>query len=268
MTQRLNSLSVVILAHEYSVLFEKVMESVSWCDEIVVLVSVEVKEIKELCERMGAKLFFRKFDGFGPQKQFAISCASHDWILNIDSDEIVTPSCKEKIERLLDSETLDSSSAFTLKRKLVFLNKIMSFSGTPSRPIRLFNRKRAFMNDSTVHEEIFTAGKVSHLNEPLYHYSYSSLEDYFTKFNRYTSLGALELYQQGKRTHTFFIWARLPFLFFRRYIVQLGFLDGHPGFIWSLLSAWYSSIKYLKLQELQQSKKAPTLYTPVTNNVR
>lgn len=262
MTQRLNSLSAVILAHEYSLLFEKVMESVSWCDEIVVVVSAEVKEIKDLCNKYKAKLFFRKFDGFGTQKQYAIACASHDWILNIDSDEVVTPSCKEQIEQLMGLDTLELNSAYTLNRKLVFQNKVMSFSGTPSKPIRLFNRKKAQMNASTVHEEILTTGKVGHVDEPIYHYSYSSLDDYFSKFNRYTSLGALELYQRGKKTNPFFIWARLPFLFFRRYVIQFGFLDGQQGFIWSALSAWYSSIKYLKLQELHQSKEPPCSIHP------
>lgn len=257
MAKHLHPISAVMLAHQYSPLLEKVIQSINWCDEIIVVTSEEVKEISDLCRRVGAKHFFRKFDGFGTQKQFAISQASHDWILSIDSDEIVSTGCQNRIETLMGTLSLDSNSAFRIQRKLVFLNEPMSFSGTPCKPIRLFNKTKAKMNSSPVHEEIETNGPVGYIQEPIYHYSYSSLDDYFFKFNRYTTLAAQELHREKKTTNSLLVWGRLPFLFLRRYLLQLGFLDGQKGFVWSVLSAWYSSVKYLKLQELNlKSKKA------------
>ncbi|MFM8269856.1 MAG: glycosyltransferase family 2 protein [Pseudomonadota bacterium] len=250
MNRKYHPISAVILAHQYSELFERVVQSVTWCDEIIIVMSEQAKEIEDLCQRISAKCHFRKFDGYGTQKQFAISLASHDWILNIDSDEWVSPECQLEIRRVLDLESSQLVGGFTIFRQLVFLNKPMRFSGTISRPLRLFNRTKAKMNSNLVHEEIETAERVNHLKKPVHHYSYLSLSDYFFKFNKYTSLAAEELFKKGKRTNPFLIWGRFPFLFIRRYVFQLGFLDGQHGFTWCVLSAWYSVIKYLKLHEL------------------
>jgi len=252
MKKHLHPISVVFLAHEYSLLFERVIEAMAWCDEIIVVTSHRSKELEDLCERTSAKLFFRDFDGFGPQKQFAISKASHDWILNLDSDELITPEFRNELEALLNSNSINNYAAYDINQKLVFLEFVLTFSGTKGRPLRFFDRRRAQMNSNIVHERIETTSAMSSLRAPVLHYSYLSLDDYFKKFNRYTSLGAQDLYNKGRKTHPVFALGRFPFLFFRRYLFQLGFLDGYYGFLWCLLSAWYSTIKYLKLHELNR----------------
>lgn len=256
--KRLHPISAVIIAHRYSPLFERVVQRVSWCDEVIIVVSDLVPEIEELCRRVGAKYFFREFSGYGPQKQYAFSLASHDWILSVDSDEVVTPLLQNQIEDFLSNPQIETFAAFDLEQHLVFLDKQMHFGGTKTSTIRLFNRKKAQMNLNSVHEQIETSGKVGHLNGGVLHYSYPTLEDYLEKFNRYTSLGAEELYRKGKRTSLFSIWVRLPLLFWRRFLFQLGFLDGSHGFIWAALSAWYPFIKYLKLRDLNR-KSIPVL---------
>jgi len=269
MSRHRHPISVVILAHQYSMLFERVVEAVTWCDEIIVLTSHPSKEIEELCERYSAKCFFREFDGFGPQKQYAFSKASHDWILNLDSDEIVSPEFQKEVEELLNSDSIENYAAYGLNQKLVFLEKELSFSGTKSRPIRLFDRRRAQMSSEIVHERIETEGPVYFIQGPVLHYSYLSLDDYFAKFNRYTSLGAEELHRKGKTTNPLFAFGRFPFLFLRRYLFQLGILDGYYGFLWCLLSACYSTVKYLKLFELNRKnpKGIPVLmYHEINRN--
>lgn len=255
MNRKYHPISAVILAHQYSELFEKVIQSVTWCDEIVVVTSERIKQIEDLCQRVSAKCHYREFDGYGTQKQFAISLASHDWILNIDSDEWVSPECQKQIQDLLFYHLKPSFSALKIRQKFVFLNSPLNFSGTRSSPIRLFHKKQAQMNASSVHEDVFTSEQIGFVTGPIYHYSYLSLEDYFNKFNKYTSLAAQELFKKGKRTNFLFIWGRFPLLFLRRYILQLGILDGCNGFLWCWLSAFYSVVKYLKLQELNRNKK-------------
>lgn len=196
-------------------------------------------------------MFFRQFDGFGPQKQFAFSKASHAWILNLDSDELVTPEFQKEVEELLSSDAINKYSAFRINRKLFFLNRPLSFSGTTDLPIRLFNRHRARMSPDIVHEKIVTSGELASIKAPVLHYSYGSLEEYFTKFNRYTSLAAEELYKK-EREQILFSPGEDFLLFLRRYIFQLGLLDGYSGFLWCLLSALYSTVKYLKLYEFTQ----------------
>lgn len=249
---RIHSLSAVLLAHRYFPLLETVIERVTWCDEIVILLSEPDKEIEELAKKFGAKVHFRKFDGFGTQKQYAFSLASHDWILSVDSDEVVSPSLQAEIEKMLGSTEVERFAAFRLPQQLVFLNRTMRFAGTLCTPVRLFHKKKALMNSNSVHEQIETEGRVGNLRGPLLHYSYPNLEDYLEKLNRYTTLGAQELFRKGKSSNLLFIWLRLPLLFLRRYVFQLGFLEGTEGFVWSVLSAYYTFIKYSKLRELKR----------------
>lgn len=251
--RRLHSLSAVLLAHRYSPLFETVVDRVCWCDEVIILLSEPNKEIENLAQRTGAKVHFRKFDGFGTQKQHAFSLASHDWILSVDSDEVVSPLLQAEIEKILGSSDVEQFAAFRVPQQLVFGKKTMRFAGTLCTPVRLFHRKKAAMNSNSVHEQIETSGRVGNLNGPLLHYSYPNLEAYLEKLNRYTTLGAQELFQKGKRTNLFLIWLRLPLLFLRRYVFQLGFLEGTEGFVWSTLSAYYTFIKYSKLREIYRA---------------
>lgn len=245
-------ISAVLLVHQYSELVEAVVQAVTWCDEIIMVLSEPHQELEDLAKRVSAKCFFRKFDNYGPQKQFAVSKASHDWILNIDSDEWVSPELQNQIQSLFATDEVRKFSAFRIRQKFIFLGRPLQFCGTRATPIRLFNRTQGQMGTSIVHEDFETPNPIGFLKAPLHHTSYVSLDDYFFKFNKYTSLAAETLYKKGKKTNLLLIWGRFPLLFLRRYIFQLGILDGHNGFIWCWLSAWYSTVKYLKLHELWQ----------------
>lgn len=249
-------LSVVLLAHTQSALLEEVLRSVHWCDEIIVVLSNRNSDLENYLSKVKAKVFFRELDGFGPQKQFAISQATHDWILSIDSDEVVSPLLKSSIEKRFQETNSALPAAFSISRKLFFCGRPLRFSGTATRPLRLFNRHLAQMSSDKVHESIKTKGPCEHLSGELLHFSYESFSDYLTKFNRYTSLAAEELFQKKAQTNSLLAWLRFPLLFTRRYLLQLGFLDGGAGFAWCFFSALYSSVKYLKLRELHKKSMA------------
>ena len=249
-------ISAVLLAHTHSALFEKVLESINWCDETIVVLSTPHPELETFLSKTTAKVFFRELEGFGPQKQFAMAQASHDWILSIDSDEVVSSDLRNNIKKRFEEKDRPLPAAFSLKRKLFFCGKPLRFSGTLTQPLRLFDRHLARMSSDKVHEFIKTEGPCEHLKGELLHFSYESFNDYLTKFNRYTSLAAEELLQKGVQTNLLFIWIRFPLLFVRRYFFQLGFFDGGAGFTWCFFSALYSSVKYLKLWDLHKKSKA------------
>jgi len=249
-------ISVVLLAHTHSALFEEVLRSVHWCDETIVVLSNRNSELETFLSKLKAKVFFRELDGFGPQKQFAISQATHDWILSIDSDEVVSPLLRNNIQKRFEDQRKALPAAISFNRKLFFCGKPLCFSGTLTKPLRLFNRKLAQMSSDKVHEAIQTKGPCEHLDGVLLHYSYESFSDYLSKFNRYTTLAAEELFQKKTKTNLLVAWLRFPLLFLRRYLLQLGFLDGGAGFTWCFFSALYSSVKYLKLRELHKISRA------------
>ena len=80
------------------------------------------------------------------------------------------------------------------------------------------------------------------------------LEDYFTKFNRYTTEGAIEYYRRGKKCNIFQLAFNPVFKFLRMYLFRLGFLDGKEGFLLACTSSLYTMVKYYKLYEITKNK--------------
>ena len=245
-------ISAVILTQNSEYMLERVLESLTWCTEIVVLDSGSTDTTLEIAERYDAKIFEKKLDqGFGEQKNFAVSKASYDWVFVVDSDEVVSPELRDEITGMMREGELTGDSKFSayqVKRPLFFLKKRLRYSGTQKDwIIRLFDRRRAGMNHVKVHEEVIVRkGEVASIHGPLDHYSYRNLEDYFNKFNRYTSLAAEELMVRGKPISRFKMWTAFPATFLKFFYLKLGVLDGFYGFLWCLLSAISPVVKYQK----------------------
>lgn len=250
-------ITAVVLTYQSERTLKPVLASLQWCDEIIVVDSGSTDSTIRICEEMRATIHHRKLDGFGPQKQFAVSRARNDWVFVCDSDEVVTEALRDEIVGLFEGEKPLTFGGFQVPVQLIFLGRPMRFSGTWSYPLRLFHRGRARYTAALVHETVDTQNPVGRLSNGLKHYSYLSIEDYLKKFNVYTTLGAEELHRKGRKISLVGLWFRFPTLFFRRFILQLGILDGHLGLLWSLMSALYPVIKYLKLRELRQPCPLP-----------
>lgn len=245
-------ISAVVLTYNSEYMLERVLEALSWCTEIVILDSGSTDTTLDIADRYNAKIFQKKMDkGFGEQKSYAVSKASYDWVFVVDSDEVVSEELKNEILIMMREGELTADSeysGFEVHRRMYFLKKRLSFAGTQKEwVLRLFDRRRASFNDSRVHEEVIIhSGNRSSINGPLDHFSYQSLEDYFNKFNRYTTLAAEELLKRGKPISRFKLWLAFPATFFKLFLIKLGVLDGFYGFLWCLLSSISPVVKYQK----------------------
>jgi hypothetical protein len=103
-----------------------------------------------------------------------------------------------------------------------------------------------------VHESINITGIPGRLKGKIIHYSYRDMSHHLEKINYYTSLAAVGNKKQGKRFHCFFVAFKFPVTFFIYYFLRLGIIDGYPGFMWSFLAAFYTSVKTAKTIELQR----------------
>jgi glycosyltransferase involved in cell wall biosynthesis len=250
----MTNISAVMITLNEGKAIERTLQALEWCDEIVVVDSGSTDQTQEICERYGCKFIYRKFDGYGTQKHFAVAQASNDWVLSIDADEVVTPELRQEITALFASGC-PHEKGFNVPISLVFMGKLLRFGDVYKIPhLRLFNKKHGQFNANTVHEGIELAGKIGNLRHHMLHYSYESTSDYFTKFNAYTSAGAHELLKKGKKGGKLQVWTRLPITFFKGYFFKGGVLDGYPGFVWALFSAFYPVVKYIKMNELHEKK--------------
>ncbi len=242
-------LSVVLITFNSEKIIYKTLEAVKWAEEIVLVDSGSTDKTLEIAQQFKAKVIYRAFDGYGSQKNFATQQASHDWILSLDDDEILTPELQQEIQ-MLDLQNT-GFQGFRIPRSLIFLGKLLRFSGEYKRlTLRLFNRKHGNWNAEYVHESVQIGGKVGVLKNQILHDSYRDLTDYFNKFNKYTSLGAKTLAERGKTVSTFKIISRFPLTFLKIYFLKSSCLDGYAGFMWALLTAMNPVVKYAKLREM------------------
>ncbi|MET3125325.1 glycosyltransferase involved in cell wall biosynthesis [Arcicella rosea] len=241
-------ISVVLITFNSEKTLTKVLEAVTWADEIVLVDSGSSDKTLKIAEAFKAKVVYRKFDNYGVQKNFATLQASNDWILSLDDDEILSDELQAEIQNL--SLENDEFQAYKIPRSLIFLGKLLRFSGEYKRlTLRLFNRNFGNWNTEHVHESVAIQGKIGVLANHILHDSYRDLTDYFNKFNKYTSLGAKTLAERGKKASVSTIVLRFPITFLKIYLLKASCLDGYAGFMWALLSAMNPVIKYAKLKE-------------------
>jgi len=244
-------LSVVLITKNEIQNIERAIRSVKKiADEIVVVDTYSDDGTDKLAASLGAKVIQTEFRGFSDTKNFAIEQTSGDWIFVLDADEEVNGNLAAEIRRLVE---LDGSGVvcYGVARKSSFLGKWINYSGWfPDYSLRLFKKGRARFKKARVHESLDADGKVGYVDSKFYmnHYTYRTLKQYFDKFNLYTSLAAKDMRDRGKDGRLSKIIVNPPLIFFKKYILKLGFLDGFHGFVLAVFSSFYVFVKYLKLR--------------------
>lgn len=252
-------LSVAIITLNAASQLEACLQSARFADEIVVVDSGSTDGTQALAERHGARVIQQDWLGFGPQKQFAVEAARHDWVLSLDADERVTPALQMAIESALEigqnsASTAAAPHAYRFPRCNRFLGRYLKHGeGYPDWSLRLFNRRHARWSDDAVHEKVVSDGTIGTLAGDLLHDSAESLSSYLTKQNRYTSLAADMALAAGKRSSVGRVALSPLVRFVKFYFVRQGFRDGLPGFVHIAIGCFNSMIKYAKMLERQNA---------------
>ena len=243
-------LSVAIITLNAASQLEDCLKSARFADDIVVIDSGSTDGTQALAERLGARVIAQDWLGFGPQKQFAVTAAHHDWVLCLDADERVSSELQSSIKNELKSP---STAAFRFARCNPFPGRNSKPGGgyrVGSRPP--FARRQARWSADAVHEKVETLSAVGELSGDLLHESAESLSSYLSKQNRYTTLAAEMALAAGKRA-SFPRIALSPIIrFIKFYFVRQGFRDGLPGLIHIAIGCFNSMMKYSKMLERQK----------------
>lgn len=241
-------LSVTIICLNEAANIQGCLESVQWADEIIVSDSGSTDGTADICRRYGARVWSDAWLGFGAQKNLCASRASGEWILNIDSDERVTPGLRQEIETAINS---GKDAGYYMPRENYFGQRRVRRCGWwPDYNLRLYRKDSGRWLERRVHESVEVAGETGYLKNPLEHRTYKDVADYLTRMQRYSTLAAEELYAAGKRARITDLLFRPPFTFFKMFVLKRGFLDGGIGIILSILYASYTLAKYAKLWEM------------------
>ena len=253
-----NRLSVVIAVKNEEANIKDCLESVRWADEIVIVDDVSSDRTVEICKGYTKNIFSNDSHGdFHGNKNLGLEKANGEWILSLDADERIDDKLAEEIRMAINNS--GNNKGYYILRRNYFLGKWIKGCGWwPDRIIRLFRKGvttwplEILYNDAP---QINDKDIVGYLKNPMIHYSYRSLKQYFEKFNLYTSMIAEKKYAKGVRINgmnfsiCFFIRPLVSFI--RKYILYKGFLDGFRGLFICFSSALVIFTSYAKLWEKQ-----------------
>lgn len=227
------------------------IESLHFCEEVIVVDSFSTDDTVELAKQKNAVVHQRKYTGPADQKNWAIPQATHDWVFILDADERVTPELAQEVKQLMLKEAI-GYDAFWIGRQSFFMGKKVNFSGWQGdKVVRLIQRDKCRYDNKQVHEEIDTTNiKVGILQSKIEHYTYKNRDHFIAKMDRYAKWSAQDHLSKTSRINFFHLNVKPAARFFKHFILQLGFLDGKVGYQISKIMAWGVRQRYIYLKEL------------------
>lgn len=233
----------------------RVIESLRCCDEILVLDSGSNDRTVEIATKLGARVEEGSWHGYAAQKNIAAELASNDWILSLDADESLSEALEAEIWQIKKSGP--RFDGYTVPRLAQYLGRWILHSGWhPDRKVRLFDRRKAKWVGDFVHESVTVAGSVGHLKSNLLHFTCNSLSEHLRSMDRYTTLAAQEIASRQQNVGLSLLLLDPMWVFFRTYVLKLGFLDGPEGLAIAYMAAFYNFVKYFKARDMSPGRKS------------
>jgi len=234
-----DQLSVVIMAKNAQETIALSLDALTSFDEVILYLNDSTDQTETIAKKYpNVKIIEGAFSGFGETKNKAGESAKHDWILSLDSDEILTP---ELIEEISAQEYKDITTLFRLKRNNYFLGHKTQNS---DHIVRIYNKKSTKFNDNKVHESVMVPkeSKIITLKNSFIHLNITDINQTLTKLIRYTDLGA----KDKKTCYFIVVISKALFAFLKTYMIKGNFLRGWVGFAVAINSANKRYYKYLK----------------------
>jgi len=242
--EEMPQLSAIVITRNEAANIGACLDSLAFCDERIVVDCGSADATVEIARQKGARVEFHDWRGFGPQKNYALSLATGNWVLSLDADERVSGELATAIKAAIAEGGAD---AFEFPRLSSFSGRQMRHSGWyPDYVLRLFRRGKAVFDHVIVHARVICSGKVKRLRPPLLHYPVLKLEDVLSRIDRYTTASAEMIVASGRRVSFMTGIGHGLFAFLRTYVLRAGFLDGAEGFLLAVANAEGSYYRYMK----------------------
>lgn len=265
-------LSATIITFNEEENIERCLSSLkSVVDEIVVVDSFSTDKTEEICLKYGAKFIKNPFGGYIEQKNFALNCATHDYIISLDADEALSEELKESIIKIKSQWTHDG----------YYFNRFNNYCGQwikhsnwyPDRKMRLFDRRKGEWGGTNPHDRfILSKGATKkYLKGDILHWVLKTYDAHIDKANKFSSIAANEEFKKGRKATIFTILSHAAWRFVKSYFLKRGVLDGYNGFVISSFSSYTVFLKYIKLRQLnlqQKRRKSKRIHNNSTQIVK
>lgn len=234
------------------------LDSVKWCDELIVIDSGSTDETLSICREYTDKIHVRNWPGYVEQKRYGLSVCTEEWVLNIDADEEVSAELRDNIiEAISDRrEWARDINGYQLNRVVFYLGRWWRKGGWhPEYRLRLVRRSAASWGGVDPHERAEVQGRTSKMRGELRHYTYTDIAAHIHSLNSLSSVAARSMFEQGQKASALKVMFNPVLRFLKFYVLRRGFLEGYAGVVVAHLEAYYVFLKYVKLWELHRKSK-------------
>lgn len=254
-------ISAIVLTHNEEAILLRCLKSLSWCDEVIIIDDNSTDGIVGIAKKLGAKVFAHSLnDDFAAQRNVGLEKAKGEWVLFVDSDEVVTPQLASEIKQAVRTV----HKGFYIKRKDWLFGRWLTHGETGNVQLLRLARKDAGSWVQPVHEYWKIQGNTGELVHPLLHYPHQNVAQFLDEINRYSTIYARYLHAQRASEPMWQIVAKPLAKFFINYIWRLGFMDGTAGMVIALMMSFHSFLVRGKLWQLHSFN--PT--NPTNNPIR
>jgi glycosyltransferase involved in cell wall biosynthesis len=243
-------ISAIILSHNDGDSIEKTLDSLTWCDELIVIDDASTDNTREIVKKHKATVIQHALDSnFAAQRNIGLAKAKYEWILFVDSDEVVPEKLAQEIKSAVSLP--GTAVGYSVKRNDWMWGRQLRHGETANVRLLRLAKKNAGKWERPVHEVWEVNGEVRELSYPLLHYPHPNVAQFLDNINFYSSLNARYLYEQHAHSPWWRIVLNPTAKFVYNYIFRLGFLDGTPGAIVAFMMSFHSFLTRGKLYLLQ-----------------
>ncbi len=231
--------------------------AIDLAQDVLVVDSGSTDGTPDLCEKLGVRVLYNEWAGYGPQKRFAEDNSRFDWVLNLDADEVMPPEFVEDVRALFQNGPPE------IKAWEIPIAEVFPGEREPHRfayslaPVRLYSKDVGRYADSPVHDRVVLrpGTEVDRLRHRIHHFSTRSLGDEMRKFNDYSDMQVADLADRGKNLPAWRLVTEFPLAFFKAYILRRHFLRGRYGYMVAMNYAMFRHLRVAKHLEQRLSAK-------------
>ncbi len=248
-------ITVIILTKNEEQNIEKCIESVKWCDEIILIDDNSTDKTLQIAKKYKTIIYSHPLNNnFSNQRNFGISKAKNEWILFLDADEVISDALSYEISNAigLKDQNLNDFSGFYIKRVDYMWDKKLKYGETGNAWCLRLAKKTSGQWEGKIHERWKVKGLVGKLVNPILHFPHQTLKEFLQEVNFYTDIRAKELKEKNTRV---FFWSIILYplgKFVVNYIFKRGFLDGVCGLIVAIIMSFHSFLVRSKLCSLSR----------------
>jgi glycosyltransferase involved in cell wall biosynthesis len=245
-------ISILLPTFNNAAIIRPTLESVKWADEILVVDSFSTDSTLDICREYGARIIQHEYIQSAKQKNWAAPQCAHEWILQIDTDEVLEPGLHEEIEDAI-TNAAPEVDAFRIPRKNHVLGRWMRYGGIyPDYQTKLFRRDHGRWIEREVHAHVQVDGEIAILRHHIMHYGMPNISKQLRNLDRYTRYEADEMRKNGISFRWYGLTVRPWLVFLYRYLFLRGFCEGWRGFVLCGYVAVYDFLSQAKLWELEE----------------